>query len=199
MIAFWAQSLDNESPNSMTLDGKALSPSEEEARQKIISDIYGIVSEKTKIKSLSDVTMYRKASKFVFEVIPLEKDVAERLSPIIVLGDFPDKNETLDVWVNNVCDQLLQFTSEVMGRTLSGTTLTTFRNWLTSETLGSKKKQEQTQEAVTLSMLILLPLIVGWFLQMKLSQLPLIKIALVISGVSSAIFLYSKTRARFRR
>jgi hypothetical protein len=196
MIAFWAQSLDNESPNSITLDGKALSPSEEKTRQEIISDIYNIASEKTKIKSLSDVTMYSKASKFVFEVIPLEKDVAERLSPIIVLGDFPDKTETLDVWVNNVCDQLSKFTSEVVGRTLSDTTLATFKEWLTSETLGSKKKQQQSQEAITLLILTLLPLIVGWVLQMKLSQLPLIKISLVVSGVNYAVFLYLKNRSK---
>ncbi|CAD5966199.1 hypothetical protein PCC7805_03517 [Planktothrix agardhii] len=204
MISFLAQSLDNESPNSITLDGKIILPSEEEKREEILSGIYDIASEKTKIKSVSGVTMYCKASRFVFEVIPLDKDIADRLSPIIILGDFP-KEQFSDVWVNDVCDQLVKFASEVLGRTISDSILDIVKEWLSSEMFGFKKKQERREELITLILMTLLPLLVGWFLQAKLSplppisQLPPIRVALIYSATNCgalSLIVYLKSRKK---
>jgi hypothetical protein len=202
MISFLAQSLDNESPNSITQDGKIILPSEEEKRERILSDIYDIVSEKTKIKSLSGVTMYGKASRFVFEVIPLDKDIAGRLSPIVILGDFP-KEQSSDIWVNDVCNQLVKFASEVLGRTISDSILYTVKEWLLEE---FKKKQERREELLALVLMTLLPLIVGGLLQARLSPpfppispLPPIRVALIYSATNLgalSLILYLKSRKR---
>jgi len=202
MICFLAQSLDNESPNSITQNGKIILPSEEEKREGIISAIYDIVSEKTRIRSFGGLTMYCKASKFVFEVIPVDRDVADRLSPIVMLGDFP-KERSSDVWVNDVCNQLVKFASEVLGRTISDSILYTVKEWLLEE---FKKKQERREELLGLVLMTLLPLIVGGLLQARLSllfppisPLPPIRVALIYSATNFgavSLILYLKSRKR---
>lgn len=166
MIAFWAQSLDNESSNLIGVNGSLLSSAEEQMRQQVVSNIYQVVSEKTKVTSTTNVAFYRKESKFVIEAVPLERDVANRLSPIVIIGDFPVVNNFSDSWIDRVCTQIEIFVSESMNRTLSKSTLDSIKSWLTDEALLQKKKRWMLQgKIITLIISALLAILLGWLIQ----------------------------------
>jgi hypothetical protein len=146
-LSFWAQSLDNKSPDIIFSDGKELH--DDASRQKLVSEIYAVPKNKAETLSLkSSVSIRYSDQKFVIEVIPTEKDQVNRLSPVVVYGQFVDPFDEKEwvgdeQWINNVCDEISIFVSDRIKRTLDDVTLESIRNVL-KETL--KKKREDLQK-----------------------------------------------------
>lgn len=146
-LSFWAQSLDNKSPDIIFSNGQELH--DDESRQKLVSEIYAVP--KNKIETLSpksSVNIRYGDQNFVMEVIPTEKDQLNRLAPVVVYGQFVDPlddKEWIDdeKWIKNVCDEISVFVSDRIQRTLDDVTLESIRSVL-KETL--KKKREDLQK-----------------------------------------------------
>lgn len=134
-LSFWAQSLDNLSPDVIFRDGEELS--DDESRQKLVSEIYEIP--KINIEVLptdSIVTIRYSYPKFVIEAIPTEKDQVNRLAPIVIYGVLP--NDWSELWIKDVRDEIENFVSSRLKRTLDSSALVAIQNWL-NETLKKKK------------------------------------------------------------
>jgi len=138
-LSFWAQSLDNLSPDVIFRDGEELS--DDESRQKLVSEIYEIP--KINIEVLptdSIVTIRYSYPKFVIEAIPTEKDQVNRLAPVVIYGELPDEWSD-ERWVEDVCNEIKNFVSSSLKRTLDDSALVAIRNWL-NKTLEKKKKAD---------------------------------------------------------
>jgi len=134
-LSFWAQSLDNRSPDVIFRDGEELS--DDESRQKLVSEIYEVP--KSDIEALladSSVTVRYSDPRFVIEAIPTEKDQVNRLAPIVIYGVLP--NDWSELWIKDVRDEIENFVSSRLKRTLDSSALVAIQNWL-NETLKKKK------------------------------------------------------------
>lgn len=140
-LSFWAQSLDNQSPDVIFKDGQELS--DDELRQKLVSEIYEIPrSNMSVLPSDSSVTVRYSYPKFVIEAIPAEKDQVNRLAPIVIYGVLP--TDFSELWIRDVCDEIENFVSTKLHRTLDSSAIIAIQNWL-DEIL--KKKREDLQSS----------------------------------------------------
>lgn len=155
-LSFWAQSLDNQAPDIIFRDGEELL--DDDARQKLVSEIYEIPKSNIKRFSTdSDFTVRCRYPKFVIEAIPTEKDQIDRLAPIVIYGVLP--NDWSEIWVQDVCNEIEDFVSSRLKRTLDRSTITAIQDWL-NETL-KKKKVELERRSTNLIQRFLIQL-VGW-------------------------------------
>jgi hypothetical protein len=135
-LSFWAQSLDNQSPDIIFKDGEELS--DDKLRQKLVSEIYEIPKNNIEVLSAdSAVTVRYSYPKFVIEAIPTEKDQVNRLAPIVIYGILPDNLS--EIWIKEVCTGIEDFVSSRLKRTLDNSALVAIHDWL-SEILEKKKK-----------------------------------------------------------
>ena len=133
-LSFWAQSLDNQSPDLIFKDGIELT--DDESRQNIVSEIYEVPKSNIDVlPTNSSITARYSYPKFVIEAIPAEKDQVNRLAPIVIYGVIP--SDWSDLWVKDVCDEIDNFVSSKLNRTLDNNSLTAIQNWL-DETLKKK-------------------------------------------------------------
>jgi hypothetical protein len=126
-LSFWAQSLDNQSPDVIFKDGEELS--DDELRQKLVSEIYDVSRRNIEVLPAdSSVTVRYSYPKFVIEAIPTEKDQINRLAPIVIYGVLP--NGWSEIWIKDVCSEIESFVSSRLKRTLDGSALIAIQNWL---------------------------------------------------------------------
>lgn len=135
-LSFWAQSLDNKSPDVIFKDGEELS--DDELRQKLVSEIYEVPKSNINALTIDSSVRVRRYSypKFVIEAIPTEKDQVNRLAPVIIYGILP--NDWSETWIKDVCSEIENFVSSRLKRTLDSSALIAIQNWL-NETLKKKK------------------------------------------------------------
>ena len=161
-LSFWAQSLDNQAPDIIINDRQVLS--DDESRQKIVSEIYKLPTKDIKISSYdSSVTVRYSHPRFVIEVIPAEKDRVNRLAPIIIYGQFP--KECPSDWVNNVCNEIKEVVSNQIKRTLQDGTLESIRDWLIKTLEAKKKRVQLVNQIISLTIGLIFPLLVSWLMQ----------------------------------
>lgn len=128
-LSFWAQSLDNQSPDMIFKDGQELSADDDELRQKLVSEIYKIPSSNIEVLTAdSSVTVRYSYPKFVIEAIPAEKDQVNRLAPIVIYGVLP--NDGSESWSKDVRKEIETFVSNKLNRTLDSSALVAIENWL---------------------------------------------------------------------
>lgn len=126
-LSFWAQSLDNQSPDVIFKDGEELS--DDELRQKLVSEIYEVPKSNIKVlPAASSVTVRYSYPKFVIEAVPTEKDQVNRLAPIVIYGVLP--NDGSEIWIKDVCSEIESFISSKLKRTLDSSALIAIQNWL---------------------------------------------------------------------
>lgn len=149
-LSFWAQSLDNQSPDVIFKDGEELS--DDELRQKLVSEIYEVPKSNIEVLPAdSSVTVRYSYPKFVIEAVPTEKDQVNRLAPIVIYGVLPsDWSET---WSRDVCSEIESFVSGRLKRTLDSSALIVIQNWL-NETLKKKTDLQSSPLNVVKSFLI---------------------------------------------
>jgi hypothetical protein len=140
-LYFWAQSLDNQAPDVIFKNGKALS--DDESRQKLVSEIYEIPRSNIEVlHTHAAVTIRYNSSKFVIEAIPLEKDTVKRLAPIVIYGELP-KNFS-QPWIDSVGSDIHNFVSTKLDRNLDKSALEAIKNGL-SKILNNKDRRSAIQ------------------------------------------------------
>lgn len=175
-LSFWAQSLDNQSPDILVKDGEELS--DDKLRQELVSEIYAVTTKKEISPPGSSVTVRYSDPKFVIEAIPTEKDEVNRIAPIVIYGELRD-DFSLE-WIEEACDEIEKVVSDKIKRTLHHSTLEAIRNWLT-QTLEKKKKVDLQNQIISLFIGFIAPLLVGWLIQSRDLQLTTLQVAGLIA------------------
>ena len=85
---YWAQALDNASPDHIDMRGEALSPDDAVRRQEAVSLVSGVVKAGSRIFDQRGVQLTEDGRHFVVEVPSAERDRAGRTAPIVCSGDY---------------------------------------------------------------------------------------------------------------
>lgn len=85
---FWAQALDNASPDHIDMRGEELSPDDTVRRQEAVSLVSGVVKAGSRIFDQRGVQLTEDGRHFVVEVPSAERDRAGRTAPIVCYGDY---------------------------------------------------------------------------------------------------------------
>ncbi|MFB2878341.1 hypothetical protein [Floridanema aerugineum] len=175
-LFFWAQSLDNKAPDLIFKDNEQLTDNSE--RQQIVSKIYEVSGKKLEFSSPnSEVTIRFSDPKFVIETLPIEKDQANRLAPIVIYGELPE--EFSPDWIERSCSEIREVVAHKLNRTLNRDAVTKIQEWFKSVLEAKKKKVDiQTQGIVWMGATVAI-FLVGWILQAQGIQLTL----LVVTGL----------------
>ena len=197
-LFFWAQSLDNKAPDLIFRDNEQLTDNSE--RQQIVSKIYEVSGKKLEFSSPnSEVTIRFSDPKFVIETLPIEKDQANRLAPIVIYGELPE--EFSSNWIERSCSEIREVVAHKLNRTLNEDALTKIQEWFTRVLEEKKKKVEiQTHGIVCISTSLAL-LLVGWILQTQGIQPTLLEVTCLIALnnfviMSLHIFLLNSSRRK---
>lgn len=85
---FWAQALDNASPDHIDMRGEELSPDDTVRRQEAVSLVSSVVKTGSRIFDQQGVRLTEDGQHFVVEVLSAERDRAGRTAPIVCYGDY---------------------------------------------------------------------------------------------------------------
>jgi len=85
---YWAQSLDNTSPDHIYKGNKKLLPKDNIQRQEAVSHVSKIVMSGSRIFDKRGVRLTESAQFFVVEVLSEERDQAGRIAPLICCGPY---------------------------------------------------------------------------------------------------------------
>jgi hypothetical protein len=164
-LFFWAQSLDNQSPDTIIEDGNELF--DDTQRQQVVLDIYQVPGKKREFfEKDSKVSIRFSDPKFVIEAIPAEKDQADRLAPIVIYGELPKKDAS-QWWIDDVCKEIDHVVADKLNRTISRDSISSIRKMLTT-VLEEKKKRSEIKIIITslaIIFLVALALIVYWLVR----------------------------------
>jgi hypothetical protein len=87
---FWAQALDNASPDHIEMEGEELSPDDTRRRQDAVSRVNRVCKTGKTIFNQHGVQLTADRQHFVIEVPSAERDRAGRIAPIVCYGDYND-------------------------------------------------------------------------------------------------------------
>ena len=181
-LFFWAQSLDNQAPDLIFKDREELT--DDFIRRQIVAEIYEVPGEKIKLTSgnseSSEVTIRFTDPKFVIEAVPLEKDEANRLAPVVIYGELPE--ELSSDWVEGSCTKIREVLAHKLNRNLNADTVTTIKEWFTSALEEKKKKAEVQEQLIDFGTVFVIPLIVVSVLQYKGIQLDPLQIGVLMTA-----------------
>jgi hypothetical protein len=176
-LFFWAQSLDNQSPDIILNNTQEIL--DDTKRQQVVSEIYDIPGKKVDSLTPNSGVKFRFSDpKFLIEAIPAEKDQLDRLAPILIYGELAE--ELSQDWIESICSEISEVVSNKLNRTLSINTIEAIREWFI-EVLEKKKKVEVGKYSLSLVIVFLLPLIVGWILQSNKIQPTVLQLAGLIT------------------
>ena len=85
---FWAQALDNASPDHFEVGGEELSVDDSARRQEGVSSVSTVIKKGTRIYDVNGVLLTADDRHFVLEVPSAQRDRAGRAAPIVCYGDF---------------------------------------------------------------------------------------------------------------
>lgn len=89
-LIFWAQALDNASPDHIDISGARLSPDDVVRRQEAVSLVSNVIKAGIRIFDDSGVQLTEDGRHFVVEVPSAERDRAGRVAPIICYGAYDE-------------------------------------------------------------------------------------------------------------
>lgn len=87
-LIFWAQALDNSSPDHIEISGAILSPDDTVRRQEAVSRVSNVVKAGTRVFESRDLQMTADEHHFVIEVPSTQRDRAGRTAPVVCYGDY---------------------------------------------------------------------------------------------------------------
>lgn len=87
-VTFWAQALDNVSPDAIEFSGETLAPDDSARRQKVVSSVSLTVRNGREIFDSDGVRLIVDRQHFVMEVNSAERDQAGRIAPIVCFGHY---------------------------------------------------------------------------------------------------------------
>ncbi len=116
ILVFWAQALDNTSPDHIELNGKELLHDDTANRQRAVSLMSSIVKAGSEVFDRDNVRITVDSRRFVVAVPSNERDCAGRIAPIVCCGEYNSPVE--DGFIDKVKDGLGGFAKNI-GRTVS--------------------------------------------------------------------------------
>jgi hypothetical protein len=87
-FTFWAQALDNSSPDHMDKRGEELSPDDSYHRNEVVALVSAVVKRGTRVFESNGVQLTVDKHHFVLEVPSAERDQAGRIAPIVCYGNY---------------------------------------------------------------------------------------------------------------
>jgi hypothetical protein len=110
-LIFWAQALDNASPDHIDIGGTRLSPDDAVRRQEAVSLVSNVIKAGTRIFEARGVQLTEDGRHFVVEVPSVERDRAGRVAPIICYGAYDASIG--DALVSSVVDGFNDFAKRI--------------------------------------------------------------------------------------
>ncbi len=99
-LVFWAQALDNASPDHIAFQGEDVSPNDEVRRQQAVSLVSSVVKGGTPVFVEDGFQLTEDGHRFVVEVPSGERDREGRIAPIVCCGEYDATvNEALSAHV----------------------------------------------------------------------------------------------------
>jgi hypothetical protein len=87
-FTFWAQPLDNSSPDHIAVRGEALSADDSKGRQHAVSLVSNVMKRGTSIFKMDGVQLTADEHHFVLEVPSDQRDKSGRIAPIVCYGNY---------------------------------------------------------------------------------------------------------------
>ncbi len=87
-LVYWAQALDNTSPDHIVLRGKEVSPEDATNRQEAVALVSHVIKSGTRVFDHGGVRLTVNEHRFVVEVLSQEHDQAGRTAPIVCCGEY---------------------------------------------------------------------------------------------------------------
>lgn len=103
---FWAQALDNSSPDHIEIGGEKLRSDDLLNRQKAVSLVSQVIKSGACVFSERGVRLTADNQHFVVEVLSVQQDRAGRAAPIICYGDVVMTAETVTEGINKFANQI---------------------------------------------------------------------------------------------
>ncbi|MFB2895408.1 hypothetical protein ACE1CI_21095 [Aerosakkonemataceae cyanobacterium BLCC-F50] len=171
-LSFLAQSHDNISPDTLINNGEKLTSQAE--RQQLTSEIFKLISEKTKQLDKPSITIYYTSPKFVIKIIPSKnnKDELNRLAPVYIYGNLSEAASTLDprIRAKEICKEVaILIKKDNIDRELDEDTMKEIEKWL-AQTMEKKIRTTAQIRISVLIIIIVIPTIVGGILQSQLGE-----------------------------
>lgn len=110
-FVFWAQALDNSSPDHVNVGGGDLLPNDNERRQKAVSSVSHVVKVGSRIFDEAGILLVIDDKHFVLEILSLQCDNAGRAAPIVCYGNYEVTNN--DILWKSVADGLDKFAKQI--------------------------------------------------------------------------------------
>ena len=137
-LTFWAQALDNSSPDHLDLKGEVLSPDDTIRRQKVVSLVSTVVKVGSRVFEVRGIQLTADGSHFVVEVPSSQRDSAGRTAPIVCYGYYD--LTVIDTLAESVATGLEDFAKRI-GRCLQPDNFGVAR-----EAFAALKKKSLTQK-----------------------------------------------------
>lgn len=156
-LGFWAQALDNRSPDLMRLGGKDLPPGHP-SRDEVASRASDISMHGDLLHQTEAVRLTARGDAFLLVVVPEAKDVDGRLSPISIVGrGLPSDPRDVPALVEHIRTELTAFASS-SGRPLQSALSAALRQAFEAS---AQKKKPSTRLVIT-AVLILAAFFAAW-------------------------------------
>jgi hypothetical protein len=115
-LSYWAQALDNASPDHIQLYGEELPPDDLVRRQEVVKRVSGVIKQGVRVFDSGGVLLTADAHRFVVEIPSKQRDRAGRVAPVVCYGEYDGYvGEELET---RVFAGLAEF-AERIGRTLA--------------------------------------------------------------------------------
>lgn len=114
-LTFWAQALDNKSPDHIGIGGEAVPPEDTFRREESVSLVSSVVKGGACVFQERGMQLTADDDKFVVEVPSLERDQAGRSAPIVCYGGYGAEID--DALAKEVCTGFHDFAKRI-GRTV---------------------------------------------------------------------------------
>lgn len=116
-ISFWAQNLDNTSPDHMQHRGVVLDESQQTERQNLAYDISKLSANTKPFFKSPNISVFINGNKFVFSILTKQKDNAGRLATIVGYAQL-DNAVTKQDWPHETVSELEAF-AKLINRTIA--------------------------------------------------------------------------------
>lgn len=87
-LVYWAQALDNASPDHIVFRGKEVPPEDATTRQEAVSLVSSVIKAGRRVFDQRGVRLTVDGRRFVMEVLSTERDRAGRAAPLVCCGDY---------------------------------------------------------------------------------------------------------------
>ncbi len=151
-LIFWAQALDNTSPDHLKVRGKALLANDEFGRQQAVSDVTRVIKSGSRVFERQGLRLTADSRNYVLELPSNERDQVGRIAPIVCYGDTESLLKQGSE--SEVLNELQNFAEEI-SRALSDGHLE-----IAMQAFDVLKKKSKTKHKILIGLIIVMLLVV---------------------------------------